>query len=351
MKSRRILASLASYAVLIVILLISLEAGSRLFWARQGAGFWSAQRNLYLKFYPQLRNFETRDDPCSDCFDVLMLGGSALTRTYGSIEDILMEELSRLTTLRVRVFNLAALGHSSLDSYYKYRHLGNRHFDLVLVYEAINEARANDFPPELFRSDYSQFPWYAMINAEEQGFGTRRFVFPYSVQFAYINTRRSSDVAMPHPKAEWMQYGCDVKTVPSFRANVQGIVDMAAHRGDRVLLMTYAYWLAPGYSENKMLNRELAYTRHLFPVEEWGKPECVTAAVDAHNAAMREIAQAHPETLFVDQAELMPKGGKFYNDICHMTNLGSQYFVKNMLGAVGRILPKGKRRDLSEAAD
>ena len=36
---------------------------------------------------------------------------------------------------------------------------------------------------------------------------------------------------------------------------------------------------------------------------------------------------------FVDQASAMPKGGRYFNDVCHLTSAGSAAFVENMLGA------------------
>ena len=35
--------------------------------------------------------------------------------------------------------------------------------------------------------------------------------------------------------------------------------------------------------------------------------------------------------LFVDQASLMPQSGRYFNDPCHFTVLGSTKFVENMV--------------------
>src|ERR1700734_783326 len=73
--------------------------------------------------------------PDDGSYDVLLLGGSVLEQTAPALEQALRKELDG----RVRLFNLARSPHTSRDSFLKHSHLGNRHFDLVIFYDAIND--------------------------------------------------------------------------------------------------------------------------------------------------------------------------------------------------------------------
>ena len=47
----------------------------------------------------------------------------------------------------------------SYDSLWKYQYWYRGYdFDLVLYYNGINDARANNYPRGVFRDDYTQFP-------------------------------------------------------------------------------------------------------------------------------------------------------------------------------------------------
>jgi hypothetical protein len=64
----------------------------------------------------------------------------------------------------VRVHLAAAGAQTSRDSYLKYRWLSSKRFDLVVLYDGINEACANNCPPNVFRADYSHYAWYRFLN-------------------------------------------------------------------------------------------------------------------------------------------------------------------------------------------
>jgi len=145
---------------------------------------------------------------------------------------------------------------------------------------------------------------------------------------------------MHQPRADWLDYGCDVKTEKPFRTNLDALVRLARQRNQRLLLMTYAYYLPADYSEQKFKAQELDYTTHAFPVELWGKPTCVIAALEAHNRAVAALAAENPEVLFVDQNSQMPKDAKDFNDICHFTHDGCRQLVDNLLETVlGALAP------------
>jgi hypothetical protein len=66
----------------------------------------------------------------------------------------------------------------------------------------------------------------------------------------------------------------------------------------------------------------------------WGKPECVAAAITTHNEVAAELARKSPGVVFVDQNRLIPKDGRYFNDLCHLTDEGCKRFVDNVLDAI-----------------
>jgi hypothetical protein len=324
------------YSLYALVLLASLEFGARAFWWHRGVRFLHTQKEIYLTFYPEMRRI-TRT-PCQDCFDILLLGASVLNNTYGSVEAILKEELTPVSGKQIRVDNIAMSAQTSLDSYYKYRRLKDKHYDLVIDYDGINEVRTNAAPSAVFKSDYSHYSWYKSVNDFEKNADDRRFVLSYTLEFAIDAFQSRVDLDREGPRKEWLDYGCQIKSAGAFRQNLERIVQIARERQDPILLMTNSYYIPEGYTEAKFKKRALDYTRHLYPVEIIGKPVCVAAGIDAHNAVIRDIAKRYDNVLFVDQAKLMPHEGIYFNDMCHFTTRGCQRFVSNMLPAIRTLL-------------
>lgn len=325
--------------VLVLMLLVCVcgECGSRAFWALRGVPALTAQRMIHRSFYPELVSIENaaprRDD---EVLDILLLGGSVLHNQYGNIEQLLREELFRLGR-PARVYNVAMPGQTSLDSFYKYRHLSDKTFDVVIVYHGINEVRANNCPPDVFRSDYSHYSWYRLINAWERAPDSRWFAGPYTLRFLVtkLGERLGWVAYVPthEPRESDLKWGADLKTVDSFRRNLEGIVELARSRGQPVILMTFSYHLPPDYSRERFNRRALDYLTHSLPVELWGRPEHVAAAIEAHNGVVHSLAAKHGVGL-VDQAALIPRDGKHFNDVCHLTHEGCAVFVENLVPAI-----------------
>jgi len=132
--------------------------------------------------------------------------------------------------------------------------------------------------------------------------------------------------------------GRDIKTEKPFLMNIESIVEMAATRGDRVLLLTYAYDIPADYTSERFAQGAMAYGRRSagtsLGVDSWGRPAHVVAAVDAHNSVLRRIAKEHSNVILVDEHELMPKQQNLFLDPCHMTDDGCRRFVDNLWPAV-----------------
>ena len=343
MKSTRRLKRAFFYILYAIFLLLLAEVSARAFWKTRGVPFFTAHRSIQWSFYPALLQLERNPSGDEeDCLDVLMLGGSVLNTDYGDIEHVLRERLARATRACVRIYNLSAPAHTSLDSYYKYLHLTDRRFDLFIVYHGINEVRANNCPQAVFQQDYSHLSWYRLINDFERRYDARWVAFPYTIKFvarkALDRLGLSGTLPTHRPDTDSLRDGCHVKTVDSFRTNLQGILTLAAAKQESVILMSFAYYLPNDYNEEAFGRLALDYTAHSFPAELWGKPDCVAAGIDAHNAVIAKLAGQYGQVGFVDQEALMPDTGLYFNDLCHLTHEGSERFVTNMLDEVtGRV--------------
>lgn len=334
---------LLAVALSVLLCALAAEIATRAFWSlRFGVPFRDPGKILYA-YYPELERVdEEGPSRADDEFDVLLLGGSVLHRDWSAVEQHLQERLSDGGRRRVRVFNLAQASHTSRDSWLKYRALGEARFDLVVFYHGINETRANNAPPDVYREDYGHFSWYEIVNAMAPFHGDATFALPLTLRWAYVSARltlsRDRHVPAADPRQDWLGYGGDVKSAASLGRNLESLVGLTEGRGDPVLLMTFAIFVPENYTRDAFLEKRLGYGLHFSPIELWGLPENVIPAVAAHNAVVRELAARHG-TMFVDQAALMDDI-HYFNDVCHFTTVGSVRFADNMLddpGGVGRI--------------
>jgi len=340
MSARRRLVRLAALLLWIVLCAVSAELGARAFWSlRYGVPFRRPDRVLYA-FYPGLERIDRKRPAGGDGFyDVLFLGGSTLDAQWGEVDRALSEELAYHGHRNVRIFNLAVPGHTSRDSRLKYEALGRGRFDLVVIYDGFNDIRTNNAPPELFREDYGHYSWYETVNALARYH--RRFTrlaLPYTLKFLALGAHQALNkgrhVPTEEPRPDWVRYGRDPRSVVSFEKNLTAILDLAARRGDRVLLMTFATYVPQDYSADAFKAKRLDYGLHLSPIELWGRPEDVLSTLARHNAVVRSLADRHPGALFVDQARLMDGSARYFNDPCHLTVEGSVRFAENLLPLV-----------------
>jgi hypothetical protein len=325
--------------LVVLVHVAAAEIAARAFWrGAYGVPFAHPDRILYA-YYPELRDVdEARPSRDDKFYDVLLLGGSVLNRDWGAIEPDLRERLGRRLRREVRVFNLAVRGHTSRDSRLKYEALGAARFELVVCYDGINDTRANNAPPAVFRPDYAHMPWYALVNALAPYHGAARFALPYTARWLGIRVRsltvtdRSVSPGLPRP--DWLAYGKDARGVASFEANLRAILEQAGGRGDRVALMTFATYVPADYSPEAFAARRLDYGLHLSPLEIWGRREDVLAALALQNDVVRRLAAEQGGVVFVDEARLMTGGARIFNDACHLTVRGSAEFVDHLMDAL-----------------
>jgi hypothetical protein len=337
---------LALFFVSMLLCAVGTELAARAFWRLCcRVPFRDPGRVLYA-YYPELRSVDTERPALNDKFyDILFLGGSVLNRNWGSVENELSEQMAYAGHRNVRIFNLATPAHSSRDSWLKYAALGEARFELVVLYDGINEARADNAPPEIFRQDYAHYSWYEIVNALAPYHGTTSFALPYTLRYLAVRLRQvlRSDRYVPkhEPRKDWVQYGQNPRSAVSFEQNLKAVLDLAARRGDRALVMTFATYVPANYSRDAFKENRLDYVRHVVPIESWGRPEYVLATVGVHNEVVRSLAAQRAGVLFVDQARLMAGSARYFNDVCHFTGFGSAKFVENLLEVLLPTLKSG----------
>jgi hypothetical protein len=310
-----------------------------------GVPFSRPDRILYA-FYPELarvdRKRPSRDD---EFYDILLLGGSTLHGDWSQVARALPEQLAFQGHRNVRVYNLAVPAQTSRDSRLKYAALRGPRFDLVLVYDGINDARTNNAPPDVFRDDYGHYAWYETVNALAPYHGRASFALPYTLRFLALGLRQAvlarRYVPPEAPREEWLQYGREPRSAGPFRRNLESILELAGRRGDPVLLTSFAIHAPETYSREAFDAKRLEYGLHLSPIEEWGRREDVVATVAVHNQIITDLAARHEGVRFVDQARLMEGDPAYWNDVCHLTVAGSIRFAENLVPA---ILPALARR-------
>jgi hypothetical protein len=321
-RGRRLGFLLAYGAFLYGVLL----AGFKFFWLFHAGVLLYEVPKVWDAYFPELRQSGavTSDLRKSDGhFDVLMLGASVLAPPFGTVEPHIKDVLRERLGMRGRVWNLAAVGHTSRDSLIKYRLLENKHFDLVLIYDAINDIRMNNCRAEDFREDYTHSRRYA---------GYERHVHE-NVNVVDMQQQASlfSDLVAGGSMENLREFGRDMKTPPVYRKNIEEIIELTRMRGGRIVLMTFASHVPEGYTradfDARLLDYDYRKDGRSCPVELWGEPDAVRQTLAAHNRELRDLARAHPEALLVDMEAAIPQDSKHFVDPCHLTAAGGRKFV------------------------
>ncbi|MEA3488875.1 MAG: hypothetical protein U9R44_00830 [Candidatus Omnitrophota bacterium] len=323
--------------VLYLIFLIALlEIWARGYYAAgRGMSFFASPADQVYMWYPGLRALKDYKYDEND-FNLLLLGGSVLTEDWGQIPEFLRKKIKKDLGREANIVNLAAAAHSSLDSYYKYGYLGGKRFDMVAFYQGINEVRANNVPPEVWRNDYSHYSWYDEVNFYFRHPWLRRtgLVLPYFIKHLLVQLEREvtnpGRFAPDHsPKKEWLGYGSDIKTGESFRGNLLKIISAARVKTEPLMVMTFAYY-SP---EKEEFDEDSPYVRF---TEIWGDTGNVIKGIKVHNEVIRELA-GDDDFIFLDQERLLGHDRRYFTDICHFSDEGSEVFAENMVGKINRV--------------
>ena len=339
-RSSRRLPWLVAYAFFLVLLL---EGASRAYWAVEtDVPFFGTSGLLTTLYYPEIQPIvDAEIGPGDGAFDVLLLGGSVLHDDFGGVGPRLQDLLQKRTGRRVRVHNAAFSAHTTRDSFYKYQALADKRFDLVILYHGINEVRANNVPPELFRDDYGHYGWYRALNQLDHRREVGWFALPYSLTRLWTGLREKlgmDDYVPLHlPREGWLEFGSDIRTAAPFADNVRAILELTRERGEPLLLMTFAFH--PGIEGG-------------YGIGLWGRKPNVLAGLRAHNRALLEVARAErgDDVLLIHQAKLIPRDDTLFTDTCHLSPAGVRKFVSPIVRKVAPLVAaSGEAAKLLEA--
>jgi len=321
---------------------IALELTCRVFWqATQGIPVFRPGR-LVQHFYPQLKRFHQEPDQQvadpEQSFEVLILGASVMHEDFGSFEAIFRAALEGRTDRPITLYNLATPAHTSRDSLLKYFYaIERRPVDLVIIYHNINELRANNCPPGVFREDYGHYAFNRLANAY---FDHPLLLASSLVASTYYCMSRVGwkldwveSIPRGRPNPEWLAYGGDIRSEVCLRRNLGAIIDDARERDIPVLLMSYANYIPDDYTLEKFLEQDLDYGTYRLPIELWGTVENVRKGLEVQNAAILDLARSKG-CIFVDQDALIEKNSTNFNDICHLSEPGLEDFARNMVSVI-----------------
>lgn len=335
MKKRRLGLSIAYLAYILLLLEISCRI-----YLMVGYGVpFLRPDTLPLYIYPELNEVIEKSIRKEDeYFDVLLLGASAIASNWGNVQSELKRQIPRKN---IRIHNLATRAHTSLDSFYKYRHLEKQEFDLVLLYHGINEQRMNNIEEERFQKDYSHYHWYRAINAFEAFYRFPFLALPYAIPCIIADTGKSLGILRfspvfidDIPLETRKEHGKILKSRDSFKENISKIITLAGKRNEPLLLLSFAYHYPENYTLRKFKEKKLDYGEHKSPVEIWGYPPHVVAGLAEHNKVIKELAEKHSNVLFIDLETMMPKSGDYFDDICHFSPRGSALFAEAVVNEV-----------------
>jgi hypothetical protein len=252
----------------------------------------------------------------------------------------------RARNLDVKVYSTGFEAHTTLDSYYKYKYLYNGYdFDLVIIYHGINELRANNCPPEMFRDDYSHYSYYKTVNSAvklfdipllNRSFLALKIILSYQ-EFLKQRIEASHPggdayIAEHDPNPQWMHYGKEVRSAFPFKRNMENILRLAQERKQRVLLMTFASCFPPNYNRSAFETGLIPYGEGMdegVPIELFGLPDNVRQGLIVHNEIIRELALKY-DCYFLDQAKLMNDNLDYFIDVCHFSHQGITAFAINI---------------------
>lgn len=323
-------AEAALLAISLVIALLLLEAGSRALYARDERlpYFFPPEYLVYPPLYHVMRDYSP------DATNVLLLGGSVLNGAGQS------RKLESALDSGWRVYNVAQNAHSSLDSVTKYRWLTEHgyRFDYVVFYHGINDVRANNAPPDVFRDDYSHYLFYRLVHA---AFGDdhpiRRaalhsaLVFRADRLITQLRETRAfgrNFVNIAYPREDWLAYGSEIRSAKPFESNLIAIGELAHKYDAELVVFEFAYDpRLDGYVAGDL--SEAPEDGMVEYAKEWGLPENVQKGIGAHNRALRANAARYR---FVPTDSL--KQSANFVDPCHFTAEAELEFVELIAGAL-----------------
>lgn len=302
---------------------------------------------LIYNYYPQVRPiqqaaFSNRDS----ILDVLILSCSVLHQDWGDIINEMQKQMKLPAPYQsMRVYNASGVGHGSRDNRSKYALLKDKPFDVVIYYDAINDARLNNCPPAVFKSDYTHYTWYEQISTIQKHGEINITVLPYLAEELVHTLKHLLAKGQYIPvhyslSPDWLMYGNTYKSLPSYTDNLQSVVAQAQEAHSRFLYISFLYHSPKNYSLQNFRSKTLDYSfcNHSRETEIWGLAPNVSGFIDAANAAAQQQLSGVPGCSFEDLRMAFPNEGKYYADICHFSPEGLTQFAALLNSRIERTM-------------
>lgn len=317
----------------ILFTVISLEIIFRIILSAFFAASFFKPKEIIFSYYPQAKKIISRYKNSDEGkTKLLILSSSALTDGWGDFRKIIENKLNSKSE-NYEVFNGAGVGFSLVDNKNTYSILRekNIHFDYVIIYNAINDARLNNCPPKIFKKDYSHIKWNNEINCIKRHHEMNITVIPFIFDFLYqkIKQKFSNKRFIPdnyQHQPDWKKHG---NVFLSLEILKNALVNIVSHNygNEKYLIFSYNYYIPSNYTYKKFINKQLDYQFHenSSEVEIWGKPINVSNFIDSANVYYSHIAKKFNNTRFYDVRRTM-KNPVYFADVCHFSEKGIQTF-------------------------
>jgi hypothetical protein len=321
-----------------IIIFLFIEIIFRLFWLLFFHVPFFERDGLKHLFYPEVKSIGQSYEDNDSKLSILILGGSVLYKDYGDFKENLERGLEERLNEKVNVYNASFPAHTSLDSYYKYKMLQDKHFDYIFFYNSINELRTNNAPTAKFKDDYSHYSYYYLLNQLMSDPLSDFTVTPFTLKFIVnsILEKMQIRVYVPAhtPREKWTKYGIYIKSAESFISNISNISKIAEKKRERLIIGTFANYIPEDYSRDKFERDIKGNEDRYFPVELWGEPKNINAGLILHNYLLHDFVLRHHDVMLVDLETMIPKNREFFGDVCHLTEEGCSILAEYVSSSI-----------------
>lgn len=269
--------------------------------------------------------------------NILLLGGSVLDDIVPRFRETYQENK------KIKIYDMAAAAHSTRDSKLKLEYLTRKgfKFDHIIFYHGVNDARANNVPPEMFKENYDHYFFYSQINPAfnlenkvlRLFLKSAIFIKAYQSFFYYVFKDDEGRFVPAHnPREKWLRYGHDLKSVKSFSENLSSIIKNATSTDSKLIIPRFATFLPENYDQLKHKNNQLGYaqidgsSKYFLIVDAWGKFKNVKKAVHEHNKIIKNFSDRFQ---YIDTTSF-DENGKLFVDPCHFSSDGINLFVSSL---------------------
>jgi hypothetical protein len=321
--------------ILLLIIFISVETIIRVYLKAFYSDSFFYPSNIIYHYYPQAKLISNQYKKSeTNRQKILVLSSSALTDEWGYFRETLQRKIDE-KKLNYEVFNAAGVGHSSLDNLNVLGLLNKLHFDEIIFYNGINDARFNNCPKEIYKSNYGHIKWNNEINCinrhKEINITTIPFIVDYS--FQKIKQLIHNHQFIPEnykDNIEWKGYGSNFKSLTNFEENVKSIIDKK--NNSTFHFISFLYYIPPNYTYDKFINKELDYNYHANSreIEVWGKPSNVSAFIDSTNKILLKICSENKNSICYD-FEKLSGDSIYFADVCHFSESGIDNFTDKII--------------------